>query len=231
MSAYGASPSTAARRHAPQSHVSDWMQHPSSHTPSHASFKGPPAAVSGLKVESFVAPAPPAAPFHYSSSRSRPFAAPPLHVPSATYRHTSSRRSIAPTVLPSDSASQLGGRVVGSAKTPSIVPVDTPSIHHSSSNITRSLSHSLSASPALVPAPIPSHVSRHVPSVASSSCTSSSHTRALSVPNSANSLTSSRYSVIHAKPNQMVIVPLADGGCVIVPPKGKRVRVSQVYGR
>ncbi|KAK0229405.1 hypothetical protein EDD85DRAFT_957806 [Armillaria nabsnona] len=219
MSVHGASPSTATR-HVPRSRVSDRIQHSSSHTPSHTSFKGPPTVFSGTKVGTFVAPVPSAAPSHHSSSRSRAFA-PPSHVSSAAYRHSS---SIAPsTVLPSDSASQVGGSVVGS---PSFVPVPAPPIHHSSSHISRSLSHSVAAAPALVPAPIPSHVSRNVRSTASSH--SSSHSRALSSPSSANSSTSSGYSVIHAKPSQMVIVPLAQGGCVIVPPKGKRVRVSQV---
>lgn len=222
MSVHGASPSTATR-HVPRSRVSDRIQHSSSHTPSHTSFKGPPTVASGTKVGTFVAPAPSAAPSHHSSSRSRAFA-PPSHVSSAAYRHSS---SIAPsTVLPSDSASQVGGSVVGSTKAPSIVPVPAPPIHHSSSHISRSLSHSVAAAPALVPALIPNHVSQNVRSTASSH--SSSHSRALSSPSSTNSSTSSGYSVIHAKPSQMVIVPLAQGGCVIVPPKGKRVRVSQV---
>ncbi|KAK0440197.1 uncharacterized protein EV420DRAFT_1582136 [Desarmillaria tabescens] len=222
MSVYRASPSTATRHHAPQSRVSDRIQHLPSHSPSHASFKGPPAVISGSKVGSFVPPAPSAAPSHHSSSRSRAFA-PPSHVSSAAYRHSSAGWSMAPsTVLPSDSASQVGGSVIGS---PPIVP--TPSVHHSSSHISRSLSHSVSASPAVVPAPIPSHVSRHVPSVAPSH--SSSHSRALSAPSSSNNSKGSGYSVIHAKPSQMVIVPLAHGGCVIVPPKGKRVTVSKVW--
>ncbi|KAK0218277.1 hypothetical protein IW262DRAFT_538805 [Armillaria fumosa] len=217
MSVHGASTSTAAR-HVPRSRVSDRTQHSSSHTSSHTSFKGPRTVVSGTKVETFVAPAPSAAPSHHSSSRFRAFT-PPSHVSSAAYRHSS---SIAPsTVLPSDSASQVGGSVVGSVKAPSIVPVPAPPIHHSSSHISRSLSRSMSAAPA--PAPIPSHVSRNVQSLASSHSS-----RPLSTPSSSNSSTSSGYSVIHAKPNQTVIVPLAHGGCVIVPPKGKRVRVSQV---
>ncbi|KAK0461507.1 hypothetical protein IW261DRAFT_1428521 [Armillaria novae-zelandiae] len=185
-------------------------------------LSGPPTVVSGTKVGTFVAPAPSAAPSHHSSSRSRALT-PPSHVSSAAYRHSS---SMAPsTVLPSDSASQVGGSVLGSVKAPSIVPVPAPPIHHSSSHISRSLSRSMSAAPASVPALIPSHVSRNVQSLASSH--SSSYSRPLSTLSSGNSSASSGYSVIHAKPNQTVIVPLAHGGCVIVPPKGKRVRVSQ----
>ncbi|KAK0197627.1 hypothetical protein F5146DRAFT_1218437 [Armillaria mellea] len=183
---------------------------------------GPPTVVSGTKVGAFVPPAPSAAPSHHSSSRSRGFT-PPSYVSSAAYRHSS---SIAPgTVLPSDSASQVGGSLLGSVKAPSIVPVPAPT-HHSSSHISRSLSHSMPTAPALVPGPIPTHVSRKAHSTASGH--SSSHSRTLSSPSSANSSTSSGYNVIHAKPSQMVIVPLAHGGCVIVPPKGKRVTVSQV---
>ncbi|KAK0472432.1 hypothetical protein EDD18DRAFT_439716 [Armillaria luteobubalina] len=222
MSVHGASASAAAR-HVPRSRVSDRIHHSSSHTPSHTSFKGPPTVVSGTKVGTFVGPAPSAPPSHHSSSRSCAFT-PPSHVSSAAYRHSS---SIAPSmVFPSDSASQVGGSVVGSVKAPSVVPVPAPPIHHSSSHISRSLSRSMSAAPAPVPAPIPSHVSRNVQSLASSHSS-----RPLFTPSSGDSSTSSGYSVIHAKPNQTVIVPLAHGGCVIVPPKGKRVRVSQVYGR